>query len=143
MVINFIFSKDCNEIRIMRAKNYNIEIMMGNEIDEEPFESLLQKYQDELEEKIRGSEFVFDSVDLFYYNLHKISLNRGGSYIDSLKWLKNKKATINPQNNDDKCFQYALTAALNYEQIKKNPQRISNTKSFINHYNLKVIDVPS
>ena len=143
MVINFIFSKDCNEIRIMRAKNYNIEIMMGNEIDEEPFESLLQKYQDELEEKIRGSEFVFDSVDLLHYNLHKISLNRGGSYIDSPKWLKNKKATINPQNNDDKCFQYALTAALNYEQIKKNPQRISNTKSFISHYNLKVIDVPS
>ena len=96
MVINFIFSKDCNEIRIMRAKNYNIEIMMGNEIDEEPFESLLQKYQDELEEKIRGSEFVFDSVDLLHYNLHKISLNRGGSYIDSPKWLKNKKATINP-----------------------------------------------
>ena len=78
MVINFIFSKDCNEIRIMRAKNYNIEIMMGNEIDEEPFESLLQKYQDELEEKIRGSEFVSDSVDLLHYNLHKISLNRGG-----------------------------------------------------------------
>ena len=143
MVINFIFSKDCNEIRIMRAKNYNIEIMMGNEIDEEPFESLLQKYQDKLEEKIRGSEFVFDSVDLLHYNLHKISLNRGGSYIDSPKWLKNKKATINPQNNDDKCFQYALTAALNYEQIKKNPQRISDTKSFISHYNLKVIDVPS
>ena len=143
MVINFIFSKDCNEIRIMRAKNYNIEIMMGNEIDEEPFESLLQKYQDELEEKIRGSEFVFDSVDLLHYNLHKISLNRGGSYIDSPKWLKNKKAAINPQNNDDKCFQYALTAALNYEQIKKNPQRISDTKSFISHYNLKVIDVPS
>ena len=119
MVINFIFSKDCNEIRIMRAKNYDIEIMMGNEIDEEPFESLLQKYQDELEEKIRGSEFVFDSVDLLHYNLHKISLNRGGSYIDSPKWLKNKKATINPQNNDDKCFQYALTAALNYEQIHK------------------------
>ena len=143
MVINFIFSKDCNEIRIMRAKNYNIEIMMGNKIDEEPFASLLPKYQDELEEKIRGSEFVFDSVDLLHYNLHKISLNRGGSYIDSPKWLKNKKATINPQNNDDKCFQYALTAALNYEQIKKNPQRISNTKSFISHYNLKVIDVPS
>ena len=130
----------------MRAKNYNIEIMMGNEIDEiieELFASLLQKYQNKLEEKMRGSEFVFDSVDLLHDNLHKISLNRGGSYIDSPKWLKNKKATINPQNNDDKCFQYALTAALNYEQIKKNPQRISNTKPFINHYNLKVIDVPS
>ena len=42
-----------------------------------------------------GSEFVFDSIDLLHYNLHKISLNRSGSYIDSPKWLKNKKATIN------------------------------------------------
>ena len=45
---------------------------------------------------MRGSEFVFDSIDLLHYNLHKISLNRDGSYIDSLKWLTNKKATINP-----------------------------------------------
>ena len=42
---------------------------------------------------MRRIEFTFDSVDLFHYNLHKISLNRGGSYTDSPKWLKNKKAT--------------------------------------------------
>ena len=53
---------------------------------------------------MRGSEFVFDSIDLLYYNLHEMSLNRGGSYIDSPKWLKNKKATINSKNNDDKRF---------------------------------------
>ena len=100
----------------------------------------MQKYQEGLEEKIRGSEFVFDSADLLHYNLHKVSLNRGGSYIDSAEWLKNKKATINPQNNDEKCFQYVLTVALNYEQIKKDPQRISKFKSFINHYNWKDID---
>ena len=33
------------------------------------------------------------------------------------KWLKNKSGTINPKNNDDKCLQYAITVALNYEQI--------------------------
>ena len=37
--------------------------------------------------------------------------------------VKNKKATINPKNNDEKCFQYAITVALNLEQIKKDPQR--------------------
>ena len=63
-----------------------------------------------------GSEFIFDSVDALYYDLNKVSLIRGGSYVDSPKWLKNKKATINPQNEkDDKCFQYALTVALNYK----------------------------
>ena len=68
-------------------------------------------------------EFTFGSVDSLYYNLNKISLNRGGSYIDSPKWLKNKKATINPKNNDENCFQYALTVALNYEQIKKRSSK--------------------
>ena len=101
--------------------------MMGNEtneIIEELFDSLLQNYKKGLEEKMKGSDFLLDSVDLLYYNLHKISLNRGESDIGSPKWLKNKKATINPENNADKCFQYALTVTFNYEQIKKNPQRI-------------------
>ena len=80
---------------------------------------------------MRGSEFVFDNVDSLYYKLHKISLNRGGSYIDSPKWLKNKKATINSKNNNDKCFQYAITVALNHEQIKKDPQRITIIETFI------------
>ena len=78
-----------------------------------------------------------------YYKLHKISLNRGGSYTDSPKWLKNKKATINPKNHDDKCFQYAITVALNHEQIKKDTQRITKIKPFIDEYNLKEIDFQS
>ena len=58
---------------------------------------------------MKGSEYIFDSADALYYNLNKISLNRGVSYIDSPEWLKNKKLTVNPKNNDDKCFQYAVT----------------------------------
>ena len=42
-----------------------------------------------------------------------------------------------------KCFQYALTVALNYEKIKKDPQRISKIKTFIDQYNWKEIDFPS
>ena len=78
---------------------------------------------------MKGNEFAFDSVDLLYYRLHKISLNRRGSNIDSPQWLKNKKATINPKNNDHEYFQYAT---LNNEQIKSHPERISNIKPFIN-----------
>ena len=61
---------------------------------------------------MKRSEFVFDSVNSLYYKLHKTSLNIGGSYTDFSKWLENKKATINSKNNDDKCFQYALTVVL-------------------------------
>ena len=62
---------------------------------------------------MRGSEFEFEGVNFLYYDFNKTSINRGGSYIDSPKWLKDKKSTINPKNNDDKCFQYAVTLALN------------------------------
>ena len=113
-----------------------------NDIIEELSESLLQTYQDGLEESMRGSEFVRDSIDLLYYQLQKISSKRGRSYIDSPKWLKNKNATINPKNNVNNCFQYALTTALNYQNIKSHPERISNLKPFIDQYNWKEIDFP-
>ena len=107
MAINFFSSKDSEEIRTMHSKSDNIETLMGNETDEiteDLFDCLLQRYQKGLEESMKGSEFVFDNIDSLHYKLHKISLNRGGSYIDSPEWLENKKATINPKNNDDKCF---------------------------------------
>ena len=92
---------------------------------------------------MRGSDFEFDRVNFLYYDFNKISLNRGGSYIDSPKWLKDKKSTINLKNNDDKCFQYAVTLALNIDRIKKDPQRISKIKPFIDQYNWKDIEFPS
>ena len=140
MAINFSSSEDSEKIHTMHSQSDNIETLIGNETGETIevlFDSFLQRYQKGLEESMRGSEFVFDNVDSFYCKLHKISLNRGGSYIDSSKWLKNKKATINPKNNDDKCFQYAITVALNHEQIKKDPQIITKIKPFIDQYNWK------
>ena len=143
MSINFISSKDFDETCSMTTKSDNIEIMVVSETDdiiEELSESLLQKYQERLEESMRRSNLYFDSVDLLYYHLQKTSFFRKGlSYIDSPKWLKNKKATINPENNDDKCFQYALTAALNYQNINSHPERISNLRPFIDQYNWKEI----
>ena len=146
MAINFISSRDFDETLTIHTKSNNVEIMMGSETDEiieGLFESFLQKYREGLEESMRGSEFAYDSVDALYYNLNKVSLSRGESYIDSPKWLKNKKATINPKSNDDKCFQYALTVAINYEQMKDHPERISKIKPFIDQYNWKDIDFPS
>ena len=56
---------------------------------------------------------------------------------------KQQKASINPKNNDNNWFQYALTAALNYHNIKSHPERISDLKPFINKYDWKRIDFPS
>ena len=71
-------------------------------------------------ESMEGSEFVFDYFHLLYYKCHKINLNCGRSYIDSSDWIKSKKATINLINKkDNKCFQYAVTIALNHEETEK------------------------
>ena len=115
----------------MHTSSDNIEIMIGDDNDdiiEELFKSFLQKYKENLQNKMRGSDFEFDGVSFLYYDFHKISLNRGRSYINSPKWLKNKKSTINPKNNDHKCFQYALTSALNLDNIDNHPERISKIK---------------
>ena len=93
---------------------------------------------------MKGTAFVFNYVQLLYYKCHKINTNRGGSYIDSAKWIKNKKATINTINiKDNKCFQYSVTVALNHEEIKKDPQRIRKIKPFINKHNWEGINFPS
>ena len=104
MWINFVSSLDTDELHIMYTRSNNVEIMNGIETDgiiNDLFESFLKKYQEGLETKMGGSNFIFESVDLLYYSLHEISLNNGGSYIDSPDWIKNKKATINPQNKDN------------------------------------------
>ena len=44
---------------------------------------------------------------------------RAESYIKSPEWIINKRATINPKNEKDKCFPYVITIALHYNKIKK------------------------
>ena len=82
----------------MHTRSVNEEFMNGSDTDEiikELFKSLLQRHQENLQDKMRGSDFAFDGVNFLYYDFNKISISRCGSYIDSLKWLKDKKSTIN------------------------------------------------
>ena len=145
--INFISLKPgSDETRIMHMKSDNEEFMSGSDTDEVIkllFESFLQKYEENLQEKMKGSYYEFDGVNFLYYDFNKTSINRSGSYIDSPKWLKDKKSTINPRNNDHKCFQYAVTLALNLDNIDNHPERISKIKPFIDQYNWKDIDFPA
>ena len=144
--INFISLKPgSDETRIMYTRSDNEEFMSGddtNEIIKLLFESFLQRFEENLQNKMKGLEFEFDGIIFFYYSFNKTSIYRGGTYIDSPKWLKDKKSTINPTNNDDKCFQYAVTIALNLDNINKHPQGISKIKPFIDQYNWKDIDFP-
>ena len=92
---------------------------------------------------MRGSEFVFDYVESLNYIFLKVDLRRSGSYIETPEWLENKGATINCQNDDDNCFQCAITIALNYDEIEKHHQKVNKVKPFIDQYNWKDIKFPS
>ena len=131
----------------MHTKSDNIEIMRGVETEDiinELFNTFRIRYHEGLETKMRGSSFTFDHIDLLEYHLHRISLNRGSSYIESSEWIKNKGATINPKNTkDNNCFQYAIIAALNHQNIDHHPERFSKLKPFINNCNWNNIEFSS
>ena len=86
------------------------------------FESFFSKYEHEENILRNGSNFSFESIDMAGVHFHDIELKRGSSYIDSPKWIKYKKATINPKNlKDYYCFQYAIIAALHHQGTSNNP----------------------
>ena len=95
IAINFISSEDDNdEEHVMHSKSDKIEIMTNDEaheVTEELFKSLLNRYQNNLQEPMKGSEFIFDYASLLYYKYHKTNMNCGGSYIDRLYWITIKK----------------------------------------------------
>ena len=141
MHVNFISPNDTGDTR-----PNNADIRSGNEtgdIIKRLLNSFLTNYQNEGAISRNGSNFVFESVDLLSYHIHKTSLKRGKSYIESPEWVLNKTATINPKNKDNKSFQYSITVALNHQNIENHPERISNIKLFIDQYNWESIDFPA
>ena len=136
MRIIFVSFTDANETCEMYSKSDNMKVMSGIETEDiinELVNTFHKKYQEGLETKMRGRSFTCERIDLLEYH-QKISLNRGSSYVESSEWIKNKGVTINPKNTkDNNCFQYAIIAALNHQNIDHHPERISKLKPFINN----------
>ena len=76
-----------------------------------------------------------DDDEKFHYFAVKSKLE-----LYSSEWLKSKKESV---INEDNCFQNALNDSLDYQRIKKDPQKISKLKPYINQYNWKDIKFPS
>ena len=143
MHVNFVSSNGSIEIRTIFVWSDNEEIRMGNETNDiikRLINSFLSNYRNEEAIMRNGSNFVFGSVDVLSYRIHKTSLKRGRSYTKFSEWVLNKRATINPKNDDNKCFQYFITVALNDQNIENHPERISNNKPFIDQYNWEDIE---
>ena len=76
---------------------------------------------------LENSRLRFDDVLFLDVSFHQLNLTRGSSYLPLPDWIAKKKAIINPQNDDEECFKWAVIAA---SEISKDPQRVSNLKKF-------------
>ena len=124
MHIRCISTKRFIETRTMHPKRRQVQFYMGSDTEnviDIRFNTLLQNFQRIQEtSNERGSEFIPDSVDVLEYELDKINIIKAESYIASPDCLTSKKVTINSKNEkDNKCFQWAIIAALNDNIIKE------------------------
>ena len=90
----------------------------------------------------KGSGWKFMGIQNFEILITKVTYFGGSSYIDLPLEIKNKKACVNIQNNNQECFKYSILAALHYHEIKFNPERPSTYTKWLNELNFNGIDFP-
>ena len=110
---------------------------------EEIVDEMIYHMKEQIENPaLLNSRFVFDEVLFTNIDFHQLNLARGSSYIPLPQWLDNKKAIINPRNEDEECFKWAVIAPSGWEEVGKNPQRISNLKKFEKDFDWSEIKFP-
>ena len=90
----------------------------------------------------RNSKFVFDRVLHMDIDFHRLNLTRGSSYVPLPDWLMEKKAMINPKNSDRECFKWAVIAAMNWEGIGNNPERVSKLRRYEGEFDWSGLEFP-
>ena len=91
---------------------------------------------------LRNSKFVFNRVLHMDIDFHRLNLTRGSSYVPLPDWLMKKKAIINPKNSDRECFKSAVIAAMNWEQIGNNLERVSKLKRYEREFDWSGLEFP-
>ena len=137
MAINFILSNDSDEEYVMHSKSNVIEIMVYGNVDEaiqEFFESLYSRHQRVLEEWIKGSNFIFNCVNMLHYKCHKLNLKQGEPFIASLDWT-------NPINDDNKCC--CKSCIKSWRNWEKNGREYQKVRLIMNNYSWKWINYAS
>jgi hypothetical protein len=92
--------------------------------------------------EIRGSNWVLNRIQNIELRINRYTTLRGRSYVPLPEVLANKKAIINVQNKENKCFIWAVLSALHPDN--KNLQRVTKYKKWKHEFNeaLKGIEFP-
>ena len=91
---------------------------------------------------LRNSKFVFDRVLHMDIDFHRLNLTRGSSYIPLPDWLMKKKAIINPKNSDMERFKWAVIAAMKWEEVGNNPERVSKLRRYEGDFDWGDLEFP-
>ena len=91
---------------------------------------------------LRNSKFVFDKVLYMDVDFHRLNLTRGSSYIPLPDWLMKKKAIINPKSSDMECFKWAVIAAMKWEEIGNNPERVRKLRRYEGDFDWSDFEFP-
>ena len=117
-------------------------VYMLNDIDS-IVQSMINHMSQQVENPaLRDSKFVFDSMMYTDIRIHRLNLTRGSSYIPLPDWLSKKKAILNPKNLDEKCFKWAVTAGMKWEEIDRDHQRVSKLRHYENEFDWSEIRYP-
>jgi len=71
---------------------------------------IINQLKKDLESSINGSGFILHSITELQIKTSRSKPTVGGSYIELPDVIKNKKACVNIQNDDNKCFIWCLLA---------------------------------
>ena len=110
-----------------------------NEIVTAMIEHMVQQIENPA---LRNSKFVFDRVLHMDIDFHRLNLTRGSSYVPLPDWLMKKKAIINPKNSDRECFKWAVIAAMNWDEIGNNPERVSKLRRYEGEFDWSGLEFP-
>ena len=109
----------------------------------ETFETIKQKIIESFESYTSGgSGWIFQNIDCLLLKVNKNVPLSGSSYIDLPKEIKAKKAVINVQNKDNRCFEYAILSEQYNKEIKSDHQKPSKHKEYLGQLNFTGIEFP-
>ena len=119
-------------------ENGNLEIIpfhpttVARRIPAENFiEAVIKEDKEDLMRRIsefeaRGSELVLQRIKCLYVRTSPYTPVVGSSYRDIRDWIKNKKAVINPKNDNNECFKYAVLINMFPDKLGAHKERITS-----------------
>ena len=101
----------------------------------EQFDTEYDEAMDNINEKFgkymgEQSGWVLDEIRAVNLNIARYNPIRGASYIKTPKAIEVKKAIVNIQNKDQKCFLYSILASKHHVSYKDHPYRASKYKKY-------------